>query len=351
VANLEGIYDLAKNGDPDAEVALRQLIGEEALTSANAAHENVSLVNTAISGRFNALHYHNYAPPAGYGDTFNRLWVDGYGTWSKQKDSNSVRGYDFDAAGIVLGYDREIEAVSGLTLGLSGSYLDGEVKNNDGLAKTDIETVSVGIYETYEFNNGFLLDANLAYSFAQNDADIYVPLVQARKKSSFVSQSFLAELDLGYAYHLSEDTRLIPSVGLRYIRVKQDGWQEKIVSDPDNNAVANWFGDSKNNFLEIPLTLKFQTTFETENVTFKPEVRVGGVISANSPKNDLRMGFVGIGDSTVLQGIDSGKSRLQAGAGLRFQFNNDLDVFVNYDFEARSKYQSHIASLGLGFSF
>ena len=116
--------------------------------------------------------------------------------------------------------------------------------------------------------------------------------------------------------------------------------------------MANWFGDSKRNFLEIPLNLKLETTIETNGgIQFSPELRLGGIIAANKPKSELRMGFVGSGESTTIHGIDPGQSRFTAGAGLKVQLNDTVDVFAGYDLEAKSGYKGHKATAGIGFSF
>jgi outer membrane autotransporter protein len=52
-----------------------------------------------------------------------------------------------------------------------------------------------------------------------------------------------------------------------------------------------------------------------------------------------------------MSGIGPGRSRMTAGAGIKAQLNESLDVFANYDLEARSGYQGHSASFGVGISF
>jgi subtilase-type serine protease len=351
VGSLEKIYDLAEAGNSVAEAALKQLIGEEALTAANANFDTIRDMNAALYGHFNSLRRASLPPAAGNGEAPNRIWLTGFGNWARQKNHDNVFGYDYNAGGVIMGYDREVEAVEGLTLGASGAWAGGKLKNKDGLSRTDIDTFSLGLYSSYEFGNGFFLDANLGYGHAQNDAEINLAL-GGKKESSFDSDSFQVGANLGYKFKLTDSTSLTPSVGLQYIHVKQDGWREKIVSDPNNLAVANWFGDAKSNFLEIPLLLTLNSEITTASgVVVTPELRLGGTIAANKSKSELRMGFVGSNDTAMIYGIDPGKSRLQAGAGIKIQVNDTVDIYANYDLEARSKYKAHSASAGIGFSF
>jgi outer membrane autotransporter protein len=233
-------------------------------------------------------------------------------------------------------------------LGVSGSVSNGTLKNNDGLAQTDIQTTVLSLYGSYEFGGGFFLDGDLGYGHSRDDTDIDW-FAGGSKSADYSSDSFMGGLNAGYGFHLTEAATLTPSAGIRYTRLKQDGYKEK---PSDSNVVANWYGDRKQNFVEVPLNLKLATTFETSGGgTISPEVRVGGIIAANNSTSEQRVGFVGSNDSMLISGIKPGKSRMTAGAGLKAQLNDSLDVFVNYDLEGRNGYKAHSASFGVGISF
>lgn len=351
IGNLEAISDLTDADRSKAEQALKQLVGEEALSAMNAAVDTTQRVSAVQHSRLKVLHEAGPSPSAGFGPTENRVWASAFGQWIRQKNSGRIYGYDYDAGGLALGYDREVPEVPGLTLGVSGAWSSGEIKNNDGRTKTDVDTYSLGLYGSYEFGGGFFVDGNLNYGHAQNDASTKLVL-GGRKEGSFDSNSWQVGLNLGYTFRPAPEVRLIPSVGLQYIHIKQDGWREKIKADPNNLALAHWFGDSKTSFVEIPVNLRLNTTWDNGcGVLFTPELRLGGIFAADKPDSQLRMGFTGSGDSAKIYGIDPGKNRFLAGAGLKVQVSNNLDAFIDYDYEGRSNYQSHNASAGLGYSF
>jgi len=348
--NLQKIYFALERDPAQAEKALRQLIGEGVLHTVNAHHNTVSQVAATLGGRLQTL-IGGLPPAAGNGPADNRLWLKPFGQWNHQKDDNDVLGYHYNSGGLMLGYDREM-ALPGLTPGLYASLAQGRLEND--LAETSLRTVGLGLYSLYEFGQYFV-DASLGYSRSDNQANIGISeiLGGGNKSSEFHSGSYQAGLDFGRVFQILEKTSLTPSAGIRLTQVKQKGWQEKVVSpDPENTLPANWFGDSQMNFVEIPLNLKLATTFETKGgATVSPELRLGGIIEANHPKSELRMGFVGSSDSTTISGIEPGRSRLVAGAGLKAQLSDTTDVFLNYDLEARSGYQGHSASAGIGISF
>jgi len=346
---LLNVQDFALADDPaQGEKALRQFIGEGSLNAVNAHYDTVSQMASALDGRVQTLLEGRNAPAAGSGPTENRLWLKPFGQWNRQDDENGALGYRYHSGGLMLGYDREM-AQPGLTLGLYGAVSKGFLEND--LAETDIQTTGLGLYGLYEFGGGYFADLNFGYGHSNIDSASDL-VFGGRKTSKFSTDSFQTGLNFGRVFQLSQEVALTPSAGLRYTHVKQNGWQEKIVSDPDNKVVANWFGDSRQDFLEIPLNLKLATTFETVGgAAVTPDVHFGGIIAANHPKSELRMGFVGSDESTTISGLAPGRSRLTTGAGVKSQLSETLDISVNYDLEFRKGYQGHSAYAVLGVSF
>jgi outer membrane autotransporter protein len=166
-----------------------------------------------------------FAPSAGYGDAREHVWASGFGSWTRQKDTQ-VMGCRCSAGGVILGYDQELASVPGLTLGLTGAFSKGTLKNSGRLAKTGIGTFSPGVCGLYEFGNGLYLDPSLGSGWAKNQ--FHISFLNARKTGDFDSDNFQAALNLGYAVQLTDSTRLIPSSGIQYIHIKQDGWRKKI---------------------------------------------------------------------------------------------------------------------------
>jgi outer membrane autotransporter protein len=352
IDTLSAIDALSSTGHAaEAAIAVRQLIGEGVLPIINAGVENVHQVRSALGTRMGSVRNFSFAPSAGSGDAGSRVWAAGFGAWAKQKDADGFFGYKYGSRGVLLGFDHELAAVPGLTLGINASISNGEMKNNGYYSETDIDTFGLGIYGMYEAANGFFVEGNLGISWSENRMETKSVLTGAMRKADFDAKTFQAGLNFGYTFRPADNVHLVPTVGLQYIRIKQDGWQERL-SDPNLPDIpAHWFGDSKRDFLEVPVSLKLESTHRIGSVTVTPEVHVGAVFTVNDPKSSMRMGFVGSDSSMSLVGIDSGKSRFQAGAGVKIQATDLVDIFASYELETRSKYTSQYAHLGVGFSF
>jgi outer membrane autotransporter protein len=346
--------------DPNTEIYLKQIIGEEALNSLSSSVDSVRLAQGALSDRFATLRglgslAQAGSQPVSAGEASglpNRLWVGGLGKWVKQDNENGLYGYDYKSFGAIVGYDRNLDSLPGLTLGLSGAFSKGDLNVNDGLTSLDINSIMFSLYGAYDFGNGLFLEASVGYGQNDNETKIYLPQINALKGADFYTRYFQAGLNLGYDITLNQTFQLTPSVGLQYYHVKQNHYTEAVISDPDNLALAHWFSESQQDLLEIPISLKLKANFQTSSgVEIKPEIRAGVIIAANSPKNSMQVGFVGSADSTNLRGSDLGDTRFVGGLGLDLQFTPNVGLALNYELETGGKYLSHGGILALSIKF
>ncbi|MDR1080807.1 MAG: autotransporter outer membrane beta-barrel domain-containing protein, partial [Deltaproteobacteria bacterium] len=349
---LSAIDDIIVSGHGnEAALAVRQLIGEDVLPIINANVENVHQTRAALGRRMSTIRNFSFAPSSGSEDARSRVWAAGFGNWAKQKDSDGLLGYEYNSGGVILGFDHELAAVPGLTIGINGSVSKGKMKNNGYHSETDIDSYGIGVYGMYEAPNGLFAEANIGFGWSDNELETVSVLTGSKRKANFDSKTFQAGVNMGYTFKLSDNVHLVPTTGLQYIRITQDGWKEKL-ADPDLPDIpAHWFGDTKRDFLEVPVSLKLESAHQVGSVTITPEVHAGAIFTLNDPKSSMRMGFVGSDRSVSLVGMDSGKNRFQAGASVKIQANDLLDIFASYELETRSKYTSHYAHLGAGFSF
>ncbi|MDR1044399.1 MAG: autotransporter outer membrane beta-barrel domain-containing protein [Candidatus Adiutrix sp.] len=343
--------------------AARQPAGEAALNSLSSAldagrgtaalwNKRLEALRSVEPFSFQPTVRVSLAPAAGYeGRGPNRVWLRGFGALIRQENKDEYLGYKYDSGGLILGYDRELEDLPGLTLGISGAWSKGDLKNNDGLAKSDLRSVTVGLYGSYEWSSGIFMDANLGYGRGDNKTRITLTGGGGRE-SDYDSESWQGGLRFGYLYQDPMGFRVIPSVGLAYFRLSQDGWQERLTSDPDQSAVAHWFQGRRTSFIEVPVQVRADMEIElNRDLSLTPELRLGLLIEAHRPDTALRMGFVGSDRSVMIYGPESGRNRFQIGAGVKARLTGRFDAFADYDLEIRQKYRSHNASLGLGLSF
>lgn len=179
------------------------------------------------------------------------------GNWSREdrKDIGVDRGFDLDGYNVLLGVDREV--ISGLVLGFAFGaanskldYLDfGPVADRRGALTGSIDTDSrsFSAYASAAFANGMSLDGSLSYGRFSHRFDRIVDLSGLNRgvftnRTDVDGSEWIGNLNLGYPVELKQIaewtqyitvTKLTPTLGLVYGRVRVDGFTET-ENDRDN---------------------------------------------------------------------------------------------------------------------
>jgi outer membrane autotransporter protein len=342
------------NHDPAvAEEALKQLVGESLVNVTESVSSTVLKTQSVVFNRLDRvreIEIDNLTPPAaGSGDELNRIWVGGFGIWAKEDDSATVSGYDYSGGGFALGYDREVAAVPGLRFGISGAYASGRLKNNDNRTTVDLSTVGIGIYGSYLLPNNVFFDANVAYANTKNEYTTDL-IVGGVKTGSFNVNSWMFGIRGGYVYK-GNNFQIIPSVGVKYVFLRQGSFADTLDAAAQANSVANAYRSRTDHQFDIPIQVKFNTTVQAGSATITPELRLGYNFAVDKLDNAMKVGFVGSAETYEITGTRSRGNSFQAGLGLKVNTGGVLDAFVNYDLDTSKDYLSHSASIGLGFEF
>ncbi|MDR1607832.1 MAG: autotransporter domain-containing protein [Deltaproteobacteria bacterium] len=348
------IADAVKTGDKGVlNRVLKEITGEYILGVSQGVAETTVKVQGVVFKRLDQIHesLNSAAPAAGAADAFNRAWVGGFGSWARQKDRDGIDGYDYNAGGFSLGYDRRAEGFPGLRFGIVTSFSFGKIESNDGFSTVDTDTAGVGIYGSYLLDNGFFFDANVAYSHSKNDSKI-LTWNGGYKTGDFDIDTWQFGARVGKIFDFG-NLKFTPSVGLRYISVQQDAFAERVVN---SQATANYFDKKTDHIVEIPILLKLNGSFETGSGKITPEFRAGYTFVAQKPGRSLRDGLINSNGwqhnrRMNPEGIKPARGSAQVGVGLKYDISDRVDIFVNYDLDASSKFISHNAALGLGFNF
>ncbi|MDR1521100.1 MAG: autotransporter outer membrane beta-barrel domain-containing protein, partial [Planctomycetota bacterium] len=278
----------------------------------------------------------------------SRIWAGGFGAWAKQDRRSNLSGYKYDSQGAVLGYEYTL---GNLALGVAAAYSAGDLKVNDLRYKNDADVLNLAIYGAYIHESGFYAEGGLGYGHAWNDYKVNsIALPGGVKKGKYGSDSFTADLELGYIARLPRDFNLIPSVGVEYTHLRNSSWTEG-VSNPA--LIRNRFDSSHDNGADIPLGLRFNKMFRfgRDGGFIVPEVRAAFVRVADKSNPSITSGFANAPGGFRQYGADPGRNHWRVGAGLSGRVNSRVDFRVDYDFEARSGFKGHNLNASVGLSF
>ncbi len=366
---LTAIRDLAASGAGGiASTAFQQLIGQYNGRGIEMTRTTAQSFSGGIFGHLSQMRDSNtamggaqsntaYASPNGsyyspyrsgyrraYKNPANRIWAGGFGAITRQSDDNGVSGYKYDAGGFILGYDHQVN--QNLTVGFTGAYSNGILKGNEGYSKTEVDTVNFGAYASYNTQRGFYAEANLGVGYVWNREREYMVVLGGRRDGKYGTASAQIGGNVGYAFLLPSAFRITPSVGLQVIHAEQDDYEQT------GNGLPMWRGSSAVTYVEIPLSVRVDKTFDLGNgISVTPEVRAAWICEAKNDSPSVRAGYVGSSSGFTLSGTNPGRHRGLIGAGVKARFSSKVDAFVDYNFEFRNRYQNHNIMAGLGLSF
>lgn len=277
--------------------------------------------------------------PARRGGT---IWAGGFGNWAKQKEKNYIHGYDYDGAGLQLGYEHRLDCI---VLGFAGSYTDARLKVKDLDTRFDGDILNLAAYGAYMHESGFYASGRLGFGYGWNDYKVDM-VMGGKKKGDYDNQTYSAAGEIGYSFQLPARFTLTPSVGIDYTHFRQEKWKER------GGRVNDFFRKRSDHWVQVPLAVKASTVFQLgSDWTLIPEAKVAYLYQAKKSRARIKMGYVGASSTTTMVGVDTGRSRWLLGAGATARYGDRFDFGIDYSFETRSKFHSHGLTGTVGISF
>jgi outer membrane autotransporter protein len=354
VSFVESLFDGEVFGieNVNTEKLIKELISEPLANVASASFDVALKTQGVVFNRLDIIRSTNTLTPpaAGSADELNRIWLGGFGSWAKQKDGNFVSGYKYNSGGVAAGYDRKVDALPGLVLGLSGAFSKGTLEANDSSSETNITTLGLGVYGSYTFDPGVFIDASLNYGLSKNESSV-VTEDNGKKTANFDLNLWQFGVRIGTTFETGS-AFITPSIGLRYLSYSQSAFEEDLINTKIPFGVkASKVNDS---LLEIPLEIRFKTEIESGSTTVIPELRLGFTFVADKPDNVLHVGFTNVVNQNYyvdIHGVKALDNYFQGGLGVKVETSSLVDFFANYDLTAASKFTDHKISAGIGFEF
>ncbi len=344
--------------DDDISDALSGLSPEQYPNLLDISVAGFHAYGSSVAGRMGSLHLTQSQSESQYangltssGPALSRIAAfdrkaGGWSGWAKvlgaggeqDEDSNNV-GFEFDTAGISLGFDNRLN--DNLVMGVGFGYAESDVDFENLGQSTDVESYHGSLYGTYSTER-YYVDG--AFLFASNsyDSDRRVNLFDLKAKSDTDGSEW--GLYLGAGCHVVETDSMyfIPTVSAQFAEVDIDGFTEK-GADPYNLKVSDFDASSVVTTLGFRLGGKFGT--------FEPELRVGWAHEFGDTERDVRAQFVGTSTGFTIDGVEPDEDSALIGFGFNAYLQEDLTLFADYDGEFRSGYDGYALSAGLRYDF
>lgn len=273
-----------------------------------------------------------YARGLASGDMYREdaIWVQGLYNHSELSDTKEAKGFEIDSYGGAIGLDNYV--TDSLKLGIGYAYTHGDISGF--LRDTDVDTHTGFVYGEFKPNRWFL-NAIASYSFASYDEEKRVSTFKV--KGDYDVNAFGAQVMTGYKMGY-----VTPELGVRYLNVKQDAYEDSIgqrVDAVSNDVLTGVFG----------IRIK-QDFFPNRGFSIRPEVHVAATYDF---VQDDAVSVVSLPNGSVYQieGENLDKFSLEAGAGLTLDVGNRLEMAVSYEGKFRKDYTDHSGLVNMKFKF
>lgn len=314
---------------PDAAPLVRSLTTEN-------SNQIFSTVQNRLEGgsslRMKPGRAGRYARGLASGDMYREdaIWVQGLYNHSELSDTKEAKGFEIDSYGGAIGLDNYV--TDSLKLGIGYAYTHGDISGF--LRDTDVDTHTGFVYGEFKPNRWFL-NAIASYSFASYDEEKRVSTFKV--KGDYDVNAFGAQVMTGYKMGY-----VTPELGVRYLNVKQDAYEDSIgqrVDAVSNDVLTGVFG----------IRIK-QDFFPNRGFSIRPEVHVAATYDF---VQDDAVSVVSLPNGSVYQieGENLDKFGLEAGAGLTLDIGNRLEMAVSYEGKFRKDYTDHSGLVNMKFKF
>lgn len=252
------------------------------------------------------------------------VWVQGM--FNKSKLADQFHGY---TRGFAMGGDMLIN--NDLTIGGGYSYSNADIHAD--ARHTDVESNSIFVYGQYKPAEWYV---NGTLTYTMSDYDEQTQMLGGELTAQFDVDAYGAQFMTGYDFA----SGLTPEVGIRYLHVSQDAYDNGLVSSDELD------GD----YLSGVAGVKY--AFDIANdwgMMLRPELRAGVTYDFLSDANDITVVMPGA-PAYVLAGDRLSRMGGEFGIGMTTEYRG-VQVSLNYDLTVHEDYTSQTGMVKFRYDF
>lgn len=278
-----------------------------------------------------------------------KWWAKGFGSQGEQDNVANMNGYDTEAYGLMLAYDKPLNNQT--RVGFGGGYANSTIDGNHSSGSTDIDSYQITGYLHHAPGPWFVQAAVTAgVNDYESTRHIVFPGVNRTAKSDYTGQQYSGIVTVGRHYQVNETT-ITPLASLQASHIRVGSYTESGADDANLRIESQDY-----NFVQSTLGVKAERVIRSGSSTYSPEVHAKWLHDFNSTTMEQDAAFTGGGASFNAQGIKQDRDLFNVGAGVTFlSCNCEKDSWTVkglYDYKWNdSEYASHQVSLIAGLKF
>jgi uncharacterized protein with beta-barrel porin domain len=278
-----------------------------------------------------------------------KWWAKGFGSQGEQGNVANMNGYDTEAYGLMLAYDKPLNNQT--RVGFGGGYANSTIDGNNSSGNTDIDSYQITGYLHHAPGPWFVQAAVTAgVNDYESTRHIVFPGVNRTATSDYSGQQYSGIVTVGKHYQVNETT-ITPLASLQATHLRVGSYTESGAGDANLRVESQDY-----NFVQSTLGVKAERVIRAGKSTYAPEVHAKWLHDFRSTTMEQEAAFTGGGASFNAQGIKQDRDLFNVGAGVTFlSCNCEKDAWTVkglYDYKWNdSEYSSHQVSLIAGLKF
>jgi len=262
------------------------------------------------------------------------MWVQGLFNKSKLDDTSKTKGFDVDSNGIAFGAEKFV--TDDTKVGIGYAYTNTDI---DGFMRdTDVDTHTAILYGEYKPSNWYV---NGIATYGWSDYEEKKSVAGVGVKADYDVETFGLQAMTGYDMNIN-GLGITPEAGLRYVHIKQDGYEDSAdqkVSGNDSDILTGVIG------------AKVSKNWELENgMNIKPEARIAATYDLfNDDVNSVVT--LANGSAYAVKGEALDRFGMEFGAGVTAEINDKVELSLGYEGKFRQDYQDHTGLINAKYKF
>jgi outer membrane autotransporter protein len=274
-------------------------------------------------------------------------WVRAYGASSELDGDGNAHAADWNLRGLAAGYDAWGTENWLVGAALNVMRLDARFRPGD---RGEVDSNNVSLYTSFQGERAYL-DAVGSYAWWDNETTRAVDVGDIHRiaTAKYRTHRFAGYLEAGWTFNVGDSALLQPLLSLQYDNLASQGFREQ--GAQDLSLIAR--SDSVER-MTLGTGLRWSNTSRHGDWTLEPTAQVRWLHTEGQGFAEFDVAFSGAPDEGYrlpefgwrVRGVTAPQDRGLLGLGLAARKDN-VDLFLDYDFQAGDGFKSHNLSAGL----
>ncbi len=270
------------------------------------------------------------------------FWLKPFASWADQDNRKSVKGYDADIHGLILGVD--LVATEKDRIGVAFAYVNSDIDGNENLQNADVDSYQLSLYGSRALAADTQWNYQADYGHHNTDGKRKIPFMAREAKSDYDSWSVHLGTGVEKTFSISEATQLTPGLSIDYTRIDDDDYTEKHAG-----ALNLVVKDSRTE--ELLFSLDTRLSHHLSDRT-RLTARAGVSYDAINEDASLNSAFAGSpGAVFKTEGLDLEPWSANLGLGVVSRLSETFELSAGYDYSTREDYDIQSVSAKLRWLF